>query len=614
MSSNKAAVVALSAVALASLAVIALRKRSKPQGSDYSCSLARTSMAQTSQTAVKQSVLTVEEKYHLITRNLQEVIGGEELKHVLAQRDLKVYWGTATTGAPHIGYFVPMSKIADFLSAGCEVTILFADLHAYLDNMKSSWELLKHRTAYYEAVIKAMLRSIGVPLDKLKFVLGTDFQLSKEYTLDVYRYSSIVTTKMAQKAGAEVVKQVDNPLLSGLLYPILQALDEQYLGVDAQFGGVDQRKIFMFAETFMPKIGYKKRIHLMNPMVPGLQGPKMSSSDKNSKIDLLDPADAVQKKIKVAFCEEGNIEHNGILSFAKMVLFALLKGQPFVVARKAQNGGDVSYSTFAEMEEAFKNKLLHPGDLKAAVFDKLNRLLEPIRSEFQSADRKQMIALAYPKVEESGKQETVVEADIFGDDEKQPIVPDEPVATTSAPGTKDASLLDLRVAEIVAVAKHESKDHLYVVSVSTGPNPVKKEESTILTVVAGLAKKLTESQLLHRRVIVISNLKPSKFAGVLSQGMILAACTEEKDGPVEVLDAPAAAVLGERVAFAGVPPQAPQPIIDLDKDKKLLPELLSKFVVDSTGTAVLKLGSKVVPFMTTAGVVTAATLKDAMVR
>lgn len=27
-----------------------------------------------------------------------------------------------------------------------------------------------------------------------------------------------------------------------------QALDEEYLKVDAQFGGVDQRKIFMFAE------------------------------------------------------------------------------------------------------------------------------------------------------------------------------------------------------------------------------------------------------------------------------------------------------------------------------------------------------------------------------
>ena len=88
--------------------------------------------------------------------------------------------------------------------------------------MKAPWELLKHRTVYYEHVIKAMLKSIGVPLEKLKFVRGTDFQLSREYTLDVYRLSSVVTEHDAKKAGAEVVKQVASPLLSGLLYPGLQ--------------------------------------------------------------------------------------------------------------------------------------------------------------------------------------------------------------------------------------------------------------------------------------------------------------------------------------------------------------------------------------------------------
>lgn len=59
------------------------------------------------------------------------------------------------------------------------MTILFADLHAYLDNMKAPWELLELRVQYYEQVIKAMLESIGVPLDKLKFVKGTDYQLSR---------------------------------------------------------------------------------------------------------------------------------------------------------------------------------------------------------------------------------------------------------------------------------------------------------------------------------------------------------------------------------------------------------------------------------------------------
>lgn len=210
--------------------------------------------------------LTADEKYKFITRNLQEVLGENKIKTILQQRDLKIYWGTATTGKPHIAYFVPMSKIADFLRSGAEVTILFADLHAYLDNMKAPWQLLALRVQYYEHCIKAMLKSIGVPLEKLHFVKGTDYQLSREYTLDVYKLSSLISEHDAKKAGAEVVKQVDHPLVSGLLYPGLQALDEEYLKVDAQFGGIDQRKIFTFAEKYLPQLGYQKRAHLMNPM------------------------------------------------------------------------------------------------------------------------------------------------------------------------------------------------------------------------------------------------------------------------------------------------------------------------------------------------------------
>ena len=52
----------------------------------------------------------------------QEVLGQEKLEEILKERDLSLYWGTATTGRPHVAYFVPMSKIADFLKAGCHVS------------------------------------------------------------------------------------------------------------------------------------------------------------------------------------------------------------------------------------------------------------------------------------------------------------------------------------------------------------------------------------------------------------------------------------------------------------------------------------------------------------
>lgn len=68
--------------------------------------------------------LTPDQKYELITRNLQETLGEENLKKIVQERDVKIYWGTATTGKPHIAYFVPMTKIGDFLKAGCEVRFI----------------------------------------------------------------------------------------------------------------------------------------------------------------------------------------------------------------------------------------------------------------------------------------------------------------------------------------------------------------------------------------------------------------------------------------------------------------------------------------------------------
>ena len=43
-----------------------------------------------------------------------------------------------------------LKEILTFL----KVTILLADLHAYLDNLKAPWELLAHRVKYYEELIK----------------------------------------------------------------------------------------------------------------------------------------------------------------------------------------------------------------------------------------------------------------------------------------------------------------------------------------------------------------------------------------------------------------------------------------------------------------------------
>lgn len=362
--------------------------------------------------------MNAEEQYNWITKNLQEVLNPQIIKNVLEneKRPLKIYWGTAPTGKPHCGYFVPMIKLAHFLKAGCEVTVLIADLHAYLDNMKAPLEVVKYRGIYYERMVKAVLRSINVPIEKLHFVTGSDYQLSADYTLDLFKLSNKVSQNDAKRAGADVVKQVANPLLSGLIYPLMQALDEQYLDVDVQFGGVDQRKIFVLAEEHLPGIGYKKRGHLMNPMVPGLgQGGKMSASDPNSKIDLVEEPKVVKKKIGAAFCAPGDID-NGLIAFLENVVQPIqeLKSDvvgtfDFFVDRPEKYGGPIHYKSLDELKADFAEQKLSPVDLKAGVADRINELLAPIReyyeqdADFQDASTKGYVVEA-PKKEKKEKK------------------------------------------------------------------------------------------------------------------------------------------------------------------------------------------------------------------
>ncbi|KAF2730085.1 tyrosine tRNA ligase [Polyplosphaeria fusca] len=344
--------------------------------------------------------LSIEEQMALIQTNLQETLNPEIIEKVLKEgRPLEIYWGTATTGRPHCGYFVPGLKLAQFLQAGCRVKVLLADIHGFLDNLKAPIELVKFRAEYYRFVIISLLKAVKVPIDRLEFVLGSSYQLTPEYTMDLFRLSSVVTEHDAKKAGAEVVKQVDNATLSGLIYPLMQSLDEEYLKVDAQFGGVDQRKIFALAKEVLPRINYKERAHLMNPMVPGLQGGKMSASDPDSKIDLLDTPDVVRKKLKKAFCPPKQVEGNGVISFIEYVLLpasSLEHGAPrFEVPRR--DAEPLVYTKIEDIKKDFENDILTPQDLKPAVTEALISILEPIQADFQaSAEWKDIETKAYP--------------------------------------------------------------------------------------------------------------------------------------------------------------------------------------------------------------------------
>ncbi len=50
--------------------------------------------------------------------------------------------------------------------------------------------------------------------------------------------------------------------------------------------------------------------------------------------------------------------------------------------------GPVEYTEYAVLEADYKSGKVHPGDLKAAVTENINRILEPVRAHFASGEPK----------------------------------------------------------------------------------------------------------------------------------------------------------------------------------------------------------------------------------
>jgi methionyl-tRNA synthetase len=80
--------------------------------------------------------------------------------------------------------------------------------------------------------------------------------------------------------------------------------------------------------------------------------------------------------------------------------------------------------------------------------------------------------------------------------------------------------VELRIGTVVAAEAHPNADRLLVLRVDLGT-----EERQI---VAGIRAHYEPAVLLGRQVVVVANLKPAKLRGVESQGMLLAASSEDQ--------------------------------------------------------------------------------------
>ena len=313
--------------------------------------------------------MNVEERMELVERDTREIVTRDELREIL-DKSPSSYWGVAPTGTPHIGYYRAIQKQIDLINAGFKHKILIADIHAYLDDRKASWETKEERGKVYEICLKKL------GLEDAEFVYGHEFQTGEDFILDLYRIIGLVTVPRATRAASEVCR-MKNPKVSELVYPLMQVLDFVHLNVDVALGGTDQRHVYMLGREVLPKMGMKKPILVTHE--PGLstQASKMSASENSGKIVLWDDPEKIMKVIKKAYCPPGN-EKNPILEYAKYLVLPRTK----MLVKTSE--GDKAYTNYSDLEGDYIAKKIHPLDLKESVAEGLIEILAPIRKYFQS--------------------------------------------------------------------------------------------------------------------------------------------------------------------------------------------------------------------------------------
>ncbi len=340
--------------------------------------------------------MTPEERKQLVERYTAETVTAEELADIVQEDDPVAYIGYAPTGMMHIGHFTTVRKIADFVEAGFTFKFLIADIHAELDIEKSPRELVPARAEYYETAIRGMLDASGVDPGAVEFVRGSDFQHDADYQKGYMRILEETTVNRAKRAVNEVVRHDESMKSSGLLYAAMQIMDCAALDVDVAYAGTDQRRIYMLGREVLPSLDEDKPTCVFAPLLSGLGGGKMSASDATSKISIHDDRETVAEKMNEAYCPAGEVEDNGVLEYLKYLVFPTLeqRDDAFGIERDEEYGGDLSYASYADLEEDFVSGEVHPADLKPAAAEAISDVLEPVKEQFSGTE--EILRTAYP--------------------------------------------------------------------------------------------------------------------------------------------------------------------------------------------------------------------------
>ncbi len=238
----------------------------------------------------------------LLSRGVAETIDQKSLlARLRSGKVLRVKLGIDPTSPNlHLGRSIPLLKLRDFQQLGHKIVFIVGDFTAVIgDTSDKESERPMLTATQVKSNLKTYLDQAGKIIDLKK----TEIRYNSEW-LGKLTYAQIgeqanvfsLAEFMARENISKRYKEGKRISLREILYPLMQGYDSVMVKADVELGGTDQRFNLLAGRQLQEHYQQKPQDLIMNNLIEGLDGRKMSSSWGNT-INLTDSAKDMFGKI-----------------------------------------------------------------------------------------------------------------------------------------------------------------------------------------------------------------------------------------------------------------------------------------------------------------------------
>lgn len=241
----------------------------------------------------------------LFDRGVFEIIGQENLQTKLKEgKKLRVKLGIDPTSPNlHLGRSIPLLKVRDFQNAGHQIVLIVGD---FTGTIGDTSDKESGRPMLTSDFVLENMRTYLVQISKLIDIKKAEIKYNSEWLkkldfatigelADIFSINEFISRDLIKRRlddGKRVV-------LREVLYPVMQGYDSLMIDADIELGGTDQRFNMLAGREIQKHFKKSEQAIILNKLINGTDGNKMSSSVGNTINFLDEPRDMFGKIMSV---------------------------------------------------------------------------------------------------------------------------------------------------------------------------------------------------------------------------------------------------------------------------------------------------------------------------